>query len=176
MKKTIKVIGLSVGLFVGSAVLCGVYEGITSTNVSKPQVQQEQVQEEQMQDEKVESDFDRYNILTFGAIEINKEPDYEGDEYADFKCKVTNNSDEIINTITIHYGLYDKEGTLLNETYPQTPESIPGGSSYYSDGLYNMDEYDATDIKITGYSYYIGDNFYDIDLIGQTAEVYKVLN
>ena len=175
MKKFIKVIGLCVGLFVGSAVVCGIYEGITTDNIEHKEPQQ--VEEQQIQEEqKVESDFDKYNILTFNAIEIDSEPDYEGDEYVDFKCKVTNNSDEMISTITVNYALYDDEGTLLSETYPQIPESIPGGNSFYSDGLYNANEYDVAGIKITGYSYYIGDNYYSIDLVNQTAEVYEVLN
>ena len=165
-----------IGMLILSSVLSmGMLVGCGNQEVDN-QVEEQQIQEEVIEEQEVESDFDKYNILTFNAIEINSEPDYEGDVYADFKCKVTNNSDKMISTVTVNYAFYDKEGTLLGETYPQKPESIPGGNSFYSDGLYDTTEYDVAGIKITGYSYYIGDNYYSIDLMSQTAEVYEVLN
>lgn len=119
-------------------------------------------------------DFDKYNILTFGEIEIDNTPDYEGDTYIDFKNKVTNNSSNTIHTTTIHYGLYDEEGVLVYTTYPQLGDSIPKGQSFYMDGLYDTDEYpDVKNIKIIGYSYYIGDTYYTIDLIDNSVEIYE---
>lgn len=126
----------------------------------------------QIENRKATDEFNEYNILTFGEIEVDNTPKYDGDVYTDFKCKVTNNSAKTIKTVTIDFGFYDEEGTLIEGTYPQEGSSIVEGQSFYIGSLYNTEEIQPKEIKITGYSYYIDDNYYTVDLIGKDAEVW----
>ncbi len=118
------------------------------------------------------NEFDTYNILTFGEIEVDDSADYEGDEFIDIKAKVTNNSDEIIKTITVDFYFYDDENTIIDSTHPQEGSSIEANQSFYIDALYDRDM-NVDNIKINTYSYYIGDTYYTVDLLSKTAEVYK---
>ena len=116
--------------------------------------------------------FDTYNILDFGEIEVDDSKDYEGDKFVDIKAKVTNNSNEIIKTITIDFYFYDDENTMIHSTHPQEGSSIEANQSFYIDALY--DRYmDLDKIKINKYSYYIGDTYYTVDLLSKTADVYE---
>ena len=117
------------------------------------------------------NNFEKYNILSFGEIEINTSEDYEDDEYIDIKTKVTNNSNEIIKTITIDFSLYEDENTILETTHPQEGGPIEGNQSFYIDALYER-SMNVKDIKINSYSYYIGDKYYETDLISKTVNVY----
>ena len=115
------------------------------------------------------NNFEKYNILSFGEIEINTSEDYEDDEY--IKTKVTNNSNEIIKTITIDFSLYEDENTILETTHPQESGPIKGNQSFYIYALYER-SMNVKDIKINSYSYYIGDKYYETDLISKTVNVY----
>lgn len=117
------------------------------------------------------NNFEKYNILSFGEIEINTSEDYEDDEYIDIKTKVTNNSNEIIKTITIDFSLYEDENTILETTHPQESGPIKGNQSFYIYALYER-SMNVKDIKINSYSYYIGDKYYETDLISKTVNVY----
>lgn len=126
----------------------------------------------EVENKKPTNKFNEYNILTFDEIEINNASEYEGDIWADFKCKVTNNSDKMINTISIDFGFYDEEGTLLTTIQPQEGSSIAGGKSFYIGDIYNIEEVKPKEVKIIGYSYYMDDNYYTVDLISKDAEIW----
>jgi hypothetical protein len=169
MKMNKKVIGL---------VLAGMLSvGMVGCGNNEPNLQGREVpskmEEMPVVEEESVYDFDEHNILSFGTISVDNVPDYEGDEFVDFKCKVTNNSDKMINTVTVDFAFYDEEGTLLSTTHPQDGNSIPSGNSFYIDGLYNTTEYNVKGIKIVGYSYYIGEIYYTVDLMGQIVEVWE---
>lgn len=162
-----KLVGLSLAMMLGFGVVgCGNMVELESTEV--PQVEVEE--EEEVQEN---NNFDKYNILSFGKIEIDTTKDYDGDVYNDIKFKVTNNSDKTVHTITVDVAFYDEEGVMLGVTYPQEISSTPSGSSLYLASLYDTTEYNVKEMKIVGYSYYIGENYYTVDLVGQFVEIYE---
>ena len=173
MKLNKKVLGLVLaGMLSVGMVGCGNSneDKLVGTDISG---QMEEYKPEEKKEEKAPNKFDEYNILSFGSIEVDNTPEYEGDKYIDFKCRVTNNSDEMVNTVTVDFAFYDEEGTLLSTTHPQDGNSIPSGNSFYIDGLCDTEEYNVKGIKIVGYSYYIGDVYYTVDLMGQIGEVWE---
>lgn len=129
----------------------------------------------QTESRKSTNKFNKYNILTFNEIEVDKKPKYEGDTWINFKCKVINNSDKIINTISVDFGFYDEEGTLVKTIQPQELNSIEERKSFYVNDIYNMEEIQPKEIKIIGYSYYIDDHYYTVDLISKDAEIWNVI-
>lgn len=124
---------------------------------------------------KEESNFDKYNILTFGTTDIDDGIKYSGDTYVDFKTRVTNESDKMINTVTVDFAYYDENGVQLGTTHPQIGDSIPGGVGFYVDSLYDSEEYpNLKGIKVIGYSYYDSEGmYYTVDLVGQVANVWE---
>lgn len=163
-----KIVGLSLAMMLGFSVV-----GCSSNNNN---VDLESVIVPQVEEQENNNNFDKYNILSFGEIEIDTTKDYDGDVYNDIKFKVTNNSDKTVHTITVDIAFYDEEGVMLGATYPQEISSTPSGSSLYLDSLYDTTEYNVKEMKIVGYSYYIGENYYTVDLVGQFVEMYEVLN
>lgn len=157
MKKNILLIAIILGLTI--------FTGCSKTDNSSNETTKENT-------EMASNDFEEYNILSFGEIETDDSEDYEGDEYIDIKTKVTNNSNEIINTITIDFSLYDDSNTILETTHPQEGNSIEGNQSFYIDALYERD-LNVKEVKINSYSYYIGDKYYEIDLISKTVDIYE---
>lgn len=141
------------------------FTGCSSTNNNSDKVIQEN-------NETSSNDFEKYNILSFGEIEVDDSEDYEGDEYIDIKTKVTNNSNEIIKTVTINFSLYEDENTILETTHPQEGGPIEGNQSFYIDALYER-SMNVKDIKINSYDYYIGDTYYEVDLISKTVDKYE---
>ena len=127
---------------------------------------------EMVEEEKPKYDFDKHNILTFGEIEVNNTPDYEGDKSINFKCKVTNNSKQMIKNVDVNFSLYDKDNVLLDSKSAWDNTSIPSGNSFYVDSLFDSTEYKVSEIKINSYEYYIGDVYYKVDLMAKSIEVW----
>lgn len=119
-------------------------------------------------------DFEKYNILTFGEIEIDNTPDYEGDTYINYKNKVTNNSPNVIIKTTVRYGLYDEEGTLIDTDGRFNDTTILENQSFYMKGAYDIaDCPNIKTVKIVEYEYYIGETCYTVDLINNSIEIYE---
>lgn len=146
-----------------------IFTGCSTTNNNSDSNSDKIMQEN---NEEASNDFETYDILSFGEIEVDDLEDYEGDEYIDIKAKVTNNSNEIIKTITVDFAFYEDENTILETTHPQEGGSIKGNQSFYIDALYER-SMDVKDIKINSYSYYIGDKYYEVDLISKTVDIYE---
>lgn len=160
-----KLVGLGLTIMLGLGVIgCSntvVEDGLSSATVEGSVV------------EEPKNNFDDYNILTIGEIEIDNTPEYSGDTYVDLKCKVTNNSDKMLSSATISFALYDEEGVLLDTRVGGVYESIPANSSFYVETIYDQSEFDAKEIKIISYDYNIGEAWYQIDLQGKVAEVWE---
>lgn len=125
-----------------------------------------------VEEEKPKYNFDEHNILTFEEIEVNNTPDYKGDKYIDFKCKVTNNSEQMIKNVDVNFSLYDKDNVLLDSKSAWDDTTIPSGNSFYVDSSFDSTEYKVNEIKIDSYSYYIGDVYYKVDLMAKSIEVW----
>lgn len=123
--------------------------------------------------EEPKNNFDDYNILTIGELEIDNTPEYSGDTYVDLKCKVTNNSDKMLSSATVTFALYDEDGVLLETRSGGVYESIPANSSFYVDSIYDQAEINVKEIKIISYDYNIGEAWYQIDLQSKVAEVWE---
>lgn len=117
----------------------------------------------------IQSEYDQYNLLSFGKIEIDKN---RGDGYYYFKVKITNNSDKAIRVISPEMSIYDKSNTLIDSTYPQQQGSIEPKQSFYLEGMCEENK-DIDKVKINKYSYYIGNTFYDVDILSKVAEKYS---
>ena len=169
MKINKKVLGL---------VLVGMLSvGVVGCGSNEPNLQGREVpskmEEMPIEEKEPTYNFDEYNILSFSNIEVDNTPDYDGDTYIDFKCKVTNNSDKMLSDVEVDFGYYDEEGVLLSSTHPNADASVPNGSSFYVDSSYDTKEYNVKEIKIVGYSYYIGEVYYTVDLMSQIVEVWE---
>lgn len=116
-----------------------------------------------------QSEYDQYNLLSFGEIEIDKN---RGNGYYYFKVKITNNSDKAIRVISPEMSIYDKNNTLIDSTYPQQQGSIEPKQSFYLEGMCEENK-DIDKVKINKYSYYIGNTFYDVDTLSKVATKYS---
>lgn len=169
MKKCKKIMCLLLTLIMMiSLVGCGNSESeSTSENQSSSEV-------ESTSENTVESnsDFDKYNIVSVGDVEINKVPEYEGDKYYDLRVKITNNSDQIIRDASVTFYAYDKEGTMIDTTEGQQNGSIEPNKSFYIESTIEKNK-DIDTIKVDLYTYNIGEYYYKVDLISKFAEVYQ---
>lgn len=118
----------------------------------------------------IKSEFDKYNVLSFSEVEIDKTPQYEGDNYYHFKVKVTNNSSDPVRTITPVFYAYDKEGTMLVSVAGQELGSVEGNKSLYIKGSVEKDK-NIDNVKINNYSYYIDKTYYNVDLISEVVDI-----
>ena len=163
-----KIVGLSLAMMLGFGIVgCGNVENtndLPNAEVEKPKV------------EEPKNVFDKYNILTFEEIEIDNTVEYSGDTFNDIKCKVTNNSNEMMYDVNVIFGLYDKEGVLLDTRSGFINESIQSNSSFYVDTSYDTTEYDVAEVKIISYDYSIDNNYYVVDLQRNVVEFYEYLN
>ena len=116
-----------------------------------------------------QSEYDQYNLLSFGEIEIDKN---RGNGYYYFKVKITNNSDKAIRVISPEMSIYDKNNTLIDSTYPQQQGSIEPKQSFYLEGMCEENK-DIDKVKINKYSYYIGNTFYDVDTLSKVSTQYS---
>ena len=114
-----------------------------------------------------QSEYDQYNLLSFGEIEIDKN---RGNGYYYFKVKITNNSDKAIRVISPEMSIYDKNNTLIDSTYPQQQGSIEPKQSFYLEGMCEENK-DIDKVKINRYSYYIGNKFYDVDTLSGVIDI-----
>ena len=114
-----------------------------------------------------QSEYDQYNLLSFGKIEIDKN---RGNGYYYFKVKITNNSDKAIRVISPEMSIYDKNNTLIDSTYPQQQGSIEPKQSFYLEGMCEENK-DIDKVKINRYSYYIGNKFYDVDTLSGVIDI-----
>lgn len=118
----------------------------------------------------IKTEFDKYNVLSFSEVEIDKTPQYEGDDYYYFKVKVTNNSNDSVRTITPVFYAYDKDGTMLVSTEGQEIGSVESNKSLYIEGMVEKDE-NIDNVKINSYSYYIDKTYYNVDLISEVVDI-----
>lgn len=118
----------------------------------------------------IKSEFDKYNVLSFSEVEIDKTPQYEGDNYYHFKVKVTNNSSDPVRTITPVFYAYDKEGTMLVSVGGQEIGSVEGNKSLYIKCNVEEDK-NIDNVKINNYSYYIDKTYYNVDLISEVVDI-----
>lgn len=116
-----------------------------------------------------QSEYDQYNLLSFGKIEIDKTPRYEGDTYYYFKVKVTNNSDEALRTVSPDMSVYDKNNTVITTLYDQK-EVVKPGESFYMESLMEGNE-NIDHVEINNYSYFIGKTFYQVDTISKVVDI-----
>lgn len=114
-----------------------------------------------------QSEYDQYNLLSFGKIEIDKS---KGDGYYYIKVKVKNNSDKAIRVISPEMSIYDKSNTLVDSTYPQQQSTIKPKQSFYIDSLVEANE-DIDHVEINKYSYYIEETFYDVDTLSEVVNI-----
>lgn len=76
----------------------------------------------------------------------------EGFGFKNFSVVVENNTDKVINTVTINVVLLDENGNIIECPCPQVPNSVKPGQSITIDGL-TMKE-NAQYFTVDGFSYY----------------------
>ena len=127
----------------------------------------ESTSSESNSNDNTQSEYDQYNLLSFGKIEIDKS---KGDGYYYIKVKVKNNSDKAIRVISPEMSIYDKSNTLIDSTYPQQQSTIKPKQSFYMDSLVEANE-DIDHVEINKYSYYIGNKLYDVDTLSEVIDI-----
>ena len=91
---------------------------------------------------------------------VVKELQYLGEDYGfkNFSVVVENNTDKVINTVTINMILLDENGNIIECSYPQGPNSVKPGQSITIDGL--TSNKNAKYFTVDGFSYYFENDEY----------------
>lgn len=147
-------IGIAIGLVVGIFVGAGSMNLYISAKRNLPTVH---VNVETSLENETE---DVLNIVSEtteanGILEVEGLPDQSAVEFG-YSCvyyKVTNCTDININTITLNISFYDKNGDIVNGSFPQMPNVVQPGQSIVFEGMVKVGEgaYSAT---ADGYSFY----------------------
>lgn len=84
----------------------------------------------------------------------------ESDGYVYFDVFVRNDTESEIHTITLEISCLDKDGNIVDSTYPQIPVRVLAGQSEMIDGIVEVG--DIQSVKLDGYSFYDkNDNYID---------------
>ena len=80
----------------------------------------------------------------------------ENEGYVNFDVSVRNDTDAEIHIVSLEISCLDKDGNIVDSTYPQVPVRALAGQSVAIDGITKTGDVKA--IKLNGYSFYDKDN------------------
>lgn len=119
------------------------------------------------------NDFDKYNILKIGQVNLDTTEKYEGDDSIDVLSTVTNSSKNIIRNISVTFTGF-KNNSIIDYSSGWYEGSLTEGQSVTVESLFNRDD-KFDDIKITSYEYYIGKYSYEVDLVSKNVVIYETV-